>query len=195
MAFIDTPDFDEKALAKEQDGARPRFFMEPVQNNFRTEQEGRPCFDDVEMVEILVPGDRKTEWFGRVTQVHKERWPRYYAAFKENMDAPSDGTPLEQLPGVTRSQVEELRFMKVRTIEALAGLPDDLLMKVAPMSGRPLREKAQRWLEALVVDAPTERLAAENRAKDEKIALLEEQMADLKKALDKLTVQLTEKST
>ena len=68
-------------------------------------------------------------------------------------------------------------------------------MKVAPMSGRPLREKAQRWLELLIADAPTERLAAENRALAEKMALMEAQMSDLKKALDKAAIQLSEKST
>jgi hypothetical protein len=159
MSF-DTPDFDPKA--RERDNSRPVFFKEAVQNKSASEAEGRPVFYDREMVRILVPGDRLTESVQIVRDEHRQRWPREYAAFKANEEAPLNGTPISQLPGMTASQVEELKFMKVHTIEDLASLPDELLSKVAPMNGKPLREKAQRWIEAANGAAPMEKLAAEN---------------------------------
>lgn len=146
------------------DSALPRFYVKPVQNNFKTEQEGRPIFDDVEMVEILIPGDRRATFDGRVTQSHKERWPRQYAAFKQAQETPQEGTPLSEWAAITRSQAEELAYMNVRTVEALAGLSDQQLQNTIPMSGFALREKAQRFLEQARGAAPASKLAAENEA-------------------------------
>ncbi|WP_395443572.1 hypothetical protein [Caulobacter sp. UC70_42] len=124
MMFDDgTPDFD--AAADKGDNARPRFYSKPVKNNFRSESEGRPVFEDKEFVEILVPGDRKTVVDTLVKDEHKRRWPREYAAFKAGQEVPVEGTPLEEWPQITRSQVEELKFAHIRTVEQLASLPDD----------------------------------------------------------------------
>jgi hypothetical protein len=152
MAFIDAPSFDEHA--RDKDGAHPRFFMDTRQNKFRSEAEGAPRFDEVEMVEILIPGDRLSTSVQIVNDSHRRRWPKAYAAFKEGQEAPVDGTPLDQLPGMTKARVEELRFFHVRSIEQLAGMPDDLLMKAAPMDGRALRDKAKRWVENAAGAAP-----------------------------------------
>lgn len=168
MILDDAPDFD--ASADKHDNARPRFYIKSVKNNFRTETEGRPVFEDKEFVEILVPGDRKTVVDTLVKEEHKRRWPREYAAFKAGQEIPIEGTPLEEWPQITRSQVEELKFAHIRTIEQLAGLPDDALNRSVSMGGFALREKAQRHLEALKGSSQTEALAAESARKDEIIA-------------------------
>lgn len=188
MSFVDAPSFDENA--RDKDGAHPRFFMETRQNKFRSETEGSPRFDDIEMVEILIPGDRLSTSVQQVKDEHRRRWPKAYAAFKEGQEAPVDGTPLEQLPGITKARVEELRYYHVRAIEQLASMPDELLMKAAPMDGRGLRDKAKRWVEATTGAAPTEKLAAENRALTDKMALMETQMADMKRLMDGMQAQL-----
>jgi hypothetical protein len=188
MTFIDAPSFDEHA--RDKDGAHPRFFMDTRQNKFRSEAEGAPRFDEVEMVEILIPGDRLSTSVQIVNDSHRRRWPKAYAAFKEGQEAPVDGTPLDQLPGMTKARVEELRFFHVRSIEQLAGMPDDLLMKAAPMDGRALRDKAKRWVENAAGAAPAEKLAAENRALTEKMSVMETQMADMKRLMDGMQAQL-----
>lgn len=168
MTLDDTPDFD--AAADKGDNARPRFYSKPVKNNFKSETEGRQVFEDKEFVEILVPGDRKTVVDTLVKEEHRRRWPREYAAFTAGQETPAEGTPLDEWAAITRSQVEELRFAHVRTVEQLAALPDNALNSTVPMGGYPLREKAQRWLEAQAGNAQTEALAAESARKDEIIA-------------------------
>lgn len=180
MSFIDTPDFDPDA--RKRDGAIPRFYIEPRKNNFRSEQEGRPCFDDAEKVEILIPGDRRSAWDGLVKDEHRKRFPREYAAFKAGLDAPEAGTPIAQMPGITRSQAEELAFSHVKTIEALANLPDDLLSKAVGMGGHALRAKAQRWIEATNGAAPMEKLAAENDQLKAMMAEMQARMEAMEKA-------------
>lgn len=186
MSFSDTtPDF--MVGNDKSDTAIPRFSTRPVQNNFKTAQEGRPVFEDRDFVEILVPGDRKITWDGLVKEEHKQRWPRQYAAFKAQTELPLEGTPVEHWAAITRSQAEELKFAHVRTIEQLASLPDDALNKSVSMGGYALREKAQRHLEQLAGSAPMEKLAAENAAKDAKISTLEAQMKDLIARMDAQT--------
>lgn len=181
MSFIDTPDFDPDARKK--DGAIPRFYIEAKKNNFRSEVEGRPCFDDVEKVEILIPGDRRSTWDGFVKDEHRRRFPREYAAFKQGLEAPVDGTPIAQMPGITASQAQELAFSHIKTIEALAGLPDDLLSKAVGMGGMALREKARRWVEATNGSAPMEKLAAENEQLKGTMAEMQAQMVEMQKAM------------
>lgn len=182
MSFTDTgPDFD--TAAREKDGAHPRFYMDTRQNKALSEKEGRPVFDDVEMVEVLIPGDRLNTPVFQVRDDHRKRWPKAYAAFRANQEAPLEGTPLDQLPGMTKGRVQELLYFHVHTIEQLAGMPDDLLMKAAPMDGRALRDKALRWVSATEGSAADEKLAAENRELREKMATMEQNSADL---LDRL---------
>jgi hypothetical protein len=156
----ETPDFD--IDARKRDGGRPIFYIDTFQLKAQSEAEGRVIFGQREMVKILVPGDRLTESVQIVNDQHRRRWPQEYAAFKANEEAPLSGIPIEELAGVSKSQIEELKFMKVRTIEDLAGLSDEQLMKVVPMNGRPLREKAQRRVDLEAGNAPMEKLAAEN---------------------------------
>lgn len=188
MAFIDTPDFDD-AAEKKSDGAHPRFFMDKRQNRARSEADGVPRFDDVEMVEILIPGDRLNSPVQLVSDVHRKRWPRAYAAFKAGQDGPTNGTPIEQLPGMTAGQAEELRYFKIISVEQLAEMPEGLLMKARPMDGRALQERAKRWVTAAEGNAAEEKLAAENRELKEKMAAMEANQADMQKAIDALTAQ------
>lgn len=189
MSF-DTPDF--QLDAGKRDSARPIFFKEAVQNKAASEAEGRPVFMEREMVRILVPGDRLTESVQIVTEQHRHRWPREYAAFKQDQEAPLNGTPISQLPGMTASQVEELRFSKVLSVEDLANLPDDLLSKVAPMNGKELRAKAQRWMDAAAGAAPMEKLAAENEQLKGTMDEMKAQMAEMQKAMTALKTKAAE---
>lgn len=179
----DAPDFM-TTNNNQRDTAIPRFYIEPQRNNARSEADGVPRFDDVEFVEILIPGDRNSVAVQVVREEHRQRWPAAYAAFKANSEAPTDGTPLTELPGMTRSQAEELAFQHVRTIEVLASLSDDQASKAVSMGGFALRDRAKRYLDSTAGDAAAEKLAAENREKDAKIEALEAQMADLVKRIE-----------
>jgi hypothetical protein len=173
----------------ERDGARPRFYIEAVQNNFRTAAEGRPVFDNVEMVHILVPGDRLTEHTAIVKDEHRRRWPDAYAAFKAGLLEPTSGIPLSEWAGISRGEIEELRFHKVYTVEELAGLSDAQIAKVKPMGGVALRDKATRYLQSAESTAPMEKLAAENAQKDARISELEVTVKDLGDRLNALLAQ------
>lgn len=182
----DAPDFFMPSRQGERDTAVPRFYTEAVHNLRRSEEDGAPRFDDTEYVEILVPGDRKTTSVQMVNAGHKQRWPREYAAFKDGKEPLTTGTPIRELPGITRSQAEELAYQHIHSIESLSSLSDDQAVKSVSMGGFALRDRAKRWLDTTAADVVQEKLAAENREKDTKIAALEAQMADLIKRMNEM---------
>lgn len=167
---------------QQQDTTVPRFYIKPVQNNFRSEQEGRPIFEDMEYVEIAIPGDMRAVVDRRVKPEDKARWPKYYEAFKANQEFFGEGLPLTEWSGVTRSQVEELRFFKIRTVEQLAAI-DDANLAALGHGGRTLRSQAQAFLESAKGGEPAAKLIADGAAKDEKIKALEEEVSQMKAQL------------
>lgn len=190
MSFDDTPSF--MTGATERDTSFPEFRMEPVLNKFKSDHAGHPVYEEFEFVTIRVPGDRKTEWDGRVNDTHKRRWPQAYAAFKSQQEAPTEGVPLTEWPAITRSQVLELAAANCKTVEQLANLPDEHLNKSVSMGGYALREKAKRYLEQAAGSAVAERLAAEKAVGEAKMEVMQQTIEALKAEVEKLSANKAE---
>jgi hypothetical protein len=126
--------------------AIPIFFVEAVQNTFRSEQEGRPHYDDIEMLKLLIPGDKNSSPVKRVDHEDRERYPKQYAAFKAGIEAPTEGTPLAEWPPIQKSQVLEFAHFNIKTVEHLAQIHDGQLQNL-PMGSRALREQAKAYLD------------------------------------------------
>ena len=123
-----------------------RFFFHAKENPAKSRQEGRPVFDQIEYVEITIPGDSRTRLVRAVTDVDRRRWPDLYARFKEAGEAqPVEGTPLEQWPQITVSQIAEMKAQHVYTVEQLANVADHLLHRLG-LGARALQTKAREWL-------------------------------------------------
>jgi|SRR5579859_226003 len=169
-----------------------RFFKEALQNNFLSEKEGRPIFQDVDMVQIMVPGDATSIVVTPVREDHKQRFPLQWAHYvnTHGSDTREVGTPLSQWPRLSQSQVEELRALKIYTVENVAGMTDANLQRIGMIAGmgpHALRDHAIRFLALAKEDAVTQ--AAEDRAK----ALEEENKKireDTEKALAEMRAQI-----
>jgi len=170
-------------------GVIPRFYLDKVQNNFRSEQEGRAVFDDVEFVEIIVPGDSRSIVQERVKAEHKERWPNAYSAFKKGLEPATDGYPIEQWPPMTSAQVANYKAMHISTVEQLAELSDGVLMNLG-LGGRQIRERAKAWLDERAGGQALERAMAEAERATAERADLERQIADLKSAVQTLQAKV-----
>jgi hypothetical protein len=186
MSFTDAdvPAFDGRA--KDHDTAFPEFEMKPVRG---ADKDGVPSFTEQEFVTIRVPGDRRTEWHGRVTDAHRTRFRRQYDAWKQGREAPTEGTPLSEVAWINRAQVEELAYQHVKTVEALAGLSDAQLKGALAMGGYPLRDRAKRHLEEIAGAAPAQKLAAENAELKGTIDTMQGQLAEALRRLDEMAAQ------
>jgi predicted phage tail protein len=176
---------------KRQDQSRNyvRFHLHPVLNEVRTKAEGRNVFEDVEFVEIAVPGDRFNIVVKAVADEHRYEYARQYAAFKQGKSQDeASGTLLSQWPGVSPARAEEYAYFKVRTVEQLADVNDEVLSRL-DRGAREEREKARAYLDAMKAEAPKRHLADELAKRDDLIAQMAKQLEEQGAALEKLTAK------
>lgn len=168
--------------AEEQHRALVRFSMRAVENKAKSLAEGRPIYEDVEYVEIQVPGDKSNIVHKRVTDEHRQRFAPAYNRWKQGHTGDGVvGTRLSEWPLISRSRVEELAYFSVHTVEQLAAVSDGNLQNIGPLLA--LRQLARDTVEAGKQTAPLQQLREElERLKNDvatKERLLQEQAADL----------------
>lgn len=129
-----------------------KFYIKPVQNEAKSAEEGRPIFDDREYIEIRTPGQQNNVVQRPVSDMDRKRFHRAYQLFKAGEVEQVVGTPLMEMPWITRSQVEELVHLRIRTVEALAELGDDVCSRFAGLYK--LKQTAQRYVQHAKNNAP-----------------------------------------
>ena len=172
-----------------------QFYKKSVKQDIASDEAGRPIFKEFDFVRIMIPGDNLTEIDTYAQESHKQRFPRQWAHYQNQVANHQDiiGTPLDQWPQVTRSQAEELRGLKFHTVEAIAECSDQQLQRigmVAGMSPHNFRLKAKAFLnlandsaEVAHREEELQALKAENaKIKSEteaKLAAMQEQVSAL----------------
>lgn len=190
------------------------FYSRPMQNEFRSQQEGRPIFDDVDFVKIHLPGDKNNIVDVPVRDEHKARFPLHWAHYqnKRGGDQRLIGkTPINMWPRITPAQAEELRALQFLAVEDVANASDAQIQRlgmVAGMSPYAFREAAQRFLRLASseaheseaekrIKAMEEQQAAEREEFRQQMAAMQEQLAAMaaaaKPATDKLAAKQTDK--
>ena len=166
------------------------FEMHSTINEAKSKKEGRPIYDDIEVCKIRTPGDRNSLKVFPANEVsHRQempdgssgdevtyamRFPDQYRAFKDNTTQSQTGTPLEELPFLTKGKRLELKALHIHTAEALASL-DGTPLKQLGIGGRELKNQAQAYLDNAKGSADVTKLAAENESLKRQIAALVEQ--------------------
>lgn len=179
------------------------FYKRSVKQDDETVAAGRPIFKEFDFVRICVPGDNLTEIDTYANESHKMRFPRQWAHYQNQVAGQEQiiGTPIEQWPLVSRSQADELKGIKFRTVEDVANCSDQQLQRIgmiAGMSPHSFREKAKAFLnlasESAEVSAREEEIAqlkAENdkikAETDAKLSKMQEQMEALLAAVAEKT--------
>lgn len=145
------------------------FTVEPRLNKKESKEAGENMYRDVEFVTIRIPGDKLSVVHRPVQPADKMRFPLQYAAFRNAKGDEVVGTPLSLLPGVKPSQVKELEFFNVRTIDQLAAMPDG--SAGAGMMGiLALRNAAKNYIKASKEAAPLVKVQQELETRDATIA-------------------------
>lgn len=170
------------------------YLRDPRQNKRKSEKEGRPIYDEMEMVRIRFVGDGKrvhcapahekalrimNEQGDFVGMSYIERFPKHYEAFLEQKEPPIDGAPISELPFLSASQVAEMKAINIRSVENLAELNSDGRKRIG-MNALEITRKAQDWLDARAGDDVAGRLQEQN-------TLMQTQMAEMQAQIAKLT--------
>jgi hypothetical protein len=195
------------AIDSDTQGADARlavqFYKKSLKQDIASDEAGRPIFKEFDFVRIMIPGDNLTEIDTYAQESHKQRFPRQWAHYQNQVSNHEDiiGTPLEQWPQVTRSQAEELRGLKFHTVESIADCSDQQLQRigmVAGMSPHNFRLKAKAFLNLATDSAEVAQRQAEMQAlkeenakikeeTDAKLAAMQEQMSALLAAVAEKT--------
>lgn len=150
------------------------FYKHPQQNDAMTKEKGRPIFEDKDYISIRQPGNKDHIIVRPATDMDKSRFAEHYRKYtaREGDYESVEGTPLSEWSGVTRSQVEELKYLNVRTVEQLAGVADSNAQQF--MGLQMLKQKAGAYLETAKDEAVSESLSEARRENEELKVLLSE---------------------
>jgi hypothetical protein len=158
------------------------FSMEPIKDEEKTAAEGRPIFVEQEWIKIRVPGDKDNNVSREIRPGDKERFPQHWAAFQNKTKVVLEGTLLEAIPFLTKSQVLEFTSIGIRTAEQLVGMADANTQKI--MGYQSLKTKINTFLEAAKGAAPALKLQAELEKRDAEIAMLKQMVETLGERVD-----------
>jgi len=168
----------------DDDKLRVRFEVRAVQNEFKSKQEGRPIFYDQEYIQIIVPGSREISTFP-MDDNYKRRFKRAYDNWKANTEQHTiNGTVLSEMTWLSKSQIAELNYSNIFTVEDLAELSDVNAQKF--MGNNQMRDRAKRYLEAARGEAPMLKMQAELEQRDNHIAVLNRKVEELQAAFEKM---------
>jgi len=121
-----------------------KFYRHAELSQHKSKAEGRPIYDDVEMVSVIQPGE-KEEVKVAANEFHRRRFPKQYEAFKNGLEQAQTGTPLDLLFPAEPSTILALKSANVFTVEQLANI-SDTAMNGIPM-GRTLCDRAKKYLQ------------------------------------------------
>ncbi len=154
-----------------------KFWVDAKLDPVKSEAAGRDIFREVEMITILIPGDKLLNYTGRVLPVHKQRFATQYAAWRNaqaGKEAAMEGTPLAGWPGLTEGQRKELAYFNIFTVEQLAELSDGYASNM--MGIQQFKQAAKRFVEAAKSAAPMLKVQNELAQRDATIEGLKMQL-------------------
>lgn len=162
------------------------WFSQPEKDEDASKEAGHAVFKDVDIARWYKKGSN-----GQATECRVERMPKWhpviwqhyqasYKAWKAGQAEPLDGTPLSEMPWITRAEVETLRAVHIRTVEDLAATTDADFGRIG-MGARALRDKARAWQQTAVERGKMTELLA---SRDVKIEALSGEVAGLRADLE-----------
>lgn len=153
-----------------------KFYTRPVKNDAESDKEGRPIFKDREYIEIRTPGNATNVVQRPVTDLDRQRFRKQYRLFKEDREQMPAGTPLKEVPWITASQVEELLYLRIQTLEMLAEVNDDVCQRMPGMFK--LRERAKKFVADAAGAAPLLAMQSQLEELQNKLASQEQVIAE-----------------
>ena len=160
------------------------FYSEAIKNESKTIAAGRPIYDDIDHIKILAPGSRDT-FVTEATPEYQMRFADRWKQYKANQEQTVSGTPLSEIPWMTKGQVAEFRAVSCVTAEQLVNMPDNVSQKF--MGHHQLKARVQAFLDAAAGAAPALKLQAELDQRDEQLKMQGDQIRALMAKVDELS--------
>ena len=161
-----------------------RFYQDKNQLGFASEQAGHPVFEDVDYIEINIPGDMTNVIVRPATDKDKTVHANLYSLYKQGLEPAIDGTPVESWPRLTRAQSANYKALNFQTVEQIAGMSDTACGKVG-MGAMADRTAANAYIALAKDSALAQKQALVIERQDSEMAELKRQVAELAALVDK----------
>lgn len=159
-----------------------KFFLHPRLHPQKSSEAERPIYIDTPYISIMQPGNKDSIVMRPATAMDRNRFAEHWKKFQARTDDTEDeviGTPLSEWAGVSKAQVEELRYLNIRSVEQLATMSDSNTQGIMGING--LKSKAANYLESAKESETRDALAAANARIDELMAMMGEKDAPKKR--------------
>lgn len=140
-----------------------------------------PKYKDIAFITVSAPGQEKdTLIHTPVTDYYQWRFPHEWQAFEKGQEARQSGTPLALWPAMTPSQIKELNYQGIHTVEQVANLSDSV---GGLRNFNALKQKAKQFLEGNKDKAAVGVLQAELNERDAQhkaeLAAMQQQLSQM----------------
>ena len=156
------------------------FHAVQVRNNFKSDAEKRPIFEERIFIKKLVPGDSTLIVDRPMREQDMEDFPIEWARFEQKKEQKVAGTPIDAWSAVSETQKAEFKALNIFTIDQFANLPDVAGDKI--MGFNDLRSKARTFIMAAQDSQMMDKIRAEM---DKKLEAQEAELAKLRAMINK----------
>ena len=156
------------------------FHAVQVRNNFKSDAEKRPIFEERIFIKKLVPGDSTLIVDRPMREQDMEDFPIEWARFEQKKEQKVAGTPIDAWSAVSDTQKAEFKALNIFTIDQFANLPDVAGDKI--MGFNDLRSKARTFIMAAQDSQMMDKIRAEM---DKKLEAQEAELAELRAMINK----------
>lgn len=147
------------------------FYTKPLHNPAKSNEQGRPIYEDSVFVRIHPPGERLNIVDRPATTQDQRRFPAQWMQFKENREQIPEGTPIDLLYQDKPSVAAMLRAHGVHTIEQCAELSAPAIENIG-MGAQQYCNDAAKYLKMSAKGVTASQFRAEMEEKDREIASL-----------------------
>jgi hypothetical protein len=160
------------------------FYTRPHQDLAKSNEQGRPIFEDKVYVRIHPPGERLNIVDRPANITDQRRFPMQWAQFRENQQQIPDGTPVDMLYPNKPSVASMLKAHGVWTVEQLAALSGDAIENIG-MGSQTYVNDAAKYLAMAQKGVGAGQLRTELEARDRTIASQQHEIQLLKEQMEK----------
>ena len=156
------------------------FHAVQVRNNFKSDSEKRPIFEERIFIKKLVPGDSTLVVDRPMREQDMEDHPIEWARYEQKKEQKVAGTPIDAWMAVSDTQKAEFKSLNIFTIDQLANLPDVAGDKIIGFND--LRSNARAFIMAAQDSQMMDKIRAEM---DKKLEAQEAELAELRAMINK----------
>jgi hypothetical protein len=167
------------------------FYTRPHQDLAKSNEQGRPIFEDKVYVRIHPPGERLNIVDRPANITDQRRFPMQWQQFRENQQQIPDGTPVDLMYPNKPSIAAMLKAHGVWTVEQLATLSGDAIENIG-MGSQTYVNDAGKYLAMAQKGVGASQLRTELEARDRTIATQAHEIQMLKDQMTKFMEQQTQ---